>query len=204
MLATRRAFLKNMSIGALVSVSLLTNKPQAQTPCTRVNGAGSYRLGPFDPLETDGEPVYLITDLGFDETMLFCKVSTNHAPFRFPTARMGVVEFGAHEFFMDMSTVQINKLDIVEKSDGTQARFEGELRSETRLFSGDETQTFVEESVVFSCIVTTFDSMSNIDPSTPNFALTANYDPEMEQSAIFGEQITFAGRLTQGNIMVIV
>ena len=200
---TRREFLKQAGTGVLITSGLLAGGVRAQDTCTRVNGAGSYRLGPFDPVEDGADPVYLITDLGFDETMLFCKVGTNYEPFLFPTAKMGVVEIGAHEFYMDMRSVWIRGLEIVETADWPQALFEGQLRSVTRLFSGDQTQTYVEQLVDFGCAVTEFGPEANIEVTRTNFSMTAHFDPEKEHAAIFGAEATFAGHVDQGNIMVI-
>lgn len=200
---TRREFLKKAGFGVLATGGLLTARVQAQDTCRRVNGAGSYSLGPFDPVDPADDPVYLVADLGFDETMVFCKVTTNFAPFRFPTAQMGVVNFGAHEFFMDMRSVRVNSLEIREGDDGLEAVFDGVLRSETRLGSGEQTRTIIEEEILFGCDVVAFGPDAAAEISTTNFVMTAQFDPRKEHAAIFGEQATFAGLVTQGNIMIV-
>ncbi len=201
---TRREFLWRAGIGALAVGGLLSATPvRAGTDCRRVNGAGSYRLGPFDPVDPAGEPVFLVADLGFDETMVFCKVTTNFAPLRFPTAQMGVVNFGAHEFFMDMRSVRVNSLEIREGDDGPQAIYEGVLRSETRLGAGEQARTIIEEEILFGCDVVAFGPDTAAEISTTNFVMTAQFDPRKEHAAIFGEQATFAGLVTEGNIMIV-
>lgn len=189
---------------SLSSLLLAGGSAGAQTACRRVNGSGSYGLGPFEPLRSGDEPVFLVTDLGFDETMVFCKVATNHAPFRFPTAGMGVVELGAHQFFMDMQSLRIDSLAVLEGADGPEAVYDGVLRSETRLFSGDRMQRFVEENVSFGCrAVHISGAPASVRVTRTNFSMTARFDPAKEHAAIFGREATFAGLLERGNIMVV-
>ena len=203
MRATRRDFLKQLGAGLVAGSGLMAvGSARAQEVCARVNGAGSYLLGPFDPVETGKDPVYLVSDLGFDETMLFCKVSTNYQPFLFPTASMGVVEFGAHEFFMDMQSLDIESLQVEETASGLTAIFTGTMRSETRIFSGDRAQTFVEESISFGCRAR-HGPVGNVEVSESDFAMTAHFTPGKEHAAIFGDEVTFAGQVTTGNIIVI-
>jgi hypothetical protein len=45
---------------------------------------------------------------------------------------------------------------------------------------------------------------ASIDVSKTNFVMTVHFDPMKEQAALFGSEATFAGRLTQGNIIVVV
>src|SRR5262245_23123930 len=114
MKTTRRTFLAKLGIGAVATAGLVTaNSPvRASSVCQRVNGSGSYKLGPFDAAKAGDDPVYLITDLGFDESMVFCKVTTNFAAFRFPTKRIGVIEIGAHSFAMEMESVSMDRPKI--------------------------------------------------------------------------------------------
>ncbi len=201
--ATRRDFLKRLGVGLVAGSGLVAvGTARAQEVCERVNGSGSYLLGPFDPVEPGMDPVYLVSDLGFDETMLFCKVSTNYQPFRFPTASMGVVEFGPHEFFMDMQSLVIERLQVEETDLGLTAVYKGAMRSETRIFSGDRAQTFVEESISFGCRAR-HGPVGDVAVSEANFAMTAHFTPGKEHAAIFGEEVTFAGQVTTGNITVI-
>ena len=90
---TRRNFLTRFGIGALTTGLITTGIPVRADNCQtqRVNGVGSSRLGPFDPVKKGNDPVYLLSDLGFDETLVFCKVTTNFAAFIFPTVRMGII-----------------------------------------------------------------------------------------------------------------
>ena len=203
--STRREFLRRASIGMLAFGSLRSaTRVRAGTDCSRVSGTGSYSLGPFEAVEAGGEPVFIVADLGFDETMVFCKVTTNFAPIRFPSAKNGVIELGAHEFFMDMKSIRIASMEILEANDGVVATYAATLRSETRtrLFTGGDMKTFIEEEVLFGCDVIELAPEASIEISKNNFSMTAHFNPRKEHAAIFGETATFAGRITQGNIIV--
>jgi len=202
MKATRRRFLEYLGMGALATGGVLLNRVRAQDTCRRVSGGGSYLLGPYRGVGERAESVYLVTDLGFDETMLFCTVRTNYAAFQFPTATMAVVELNAHEFFMDMESVRINSVEVQDTDDGLQAVYSGILRSQTRLFSGDKMQTIDEGHVVFGCYTTMLDPRSNVYVTGMNFSMTASFDPKGGHAAIFGEEATFAGHLMRGNIVI--
>ncbi len=199
---TRRNFLRRLGLSAVTGGGLLMiSGARAQQACGRINGAGSYLLGPFEATGAGAGEVFLVTDMGFDETMIFCKVSTNTQPFRFPTATMGVVEFAAHEFYMDMQSVRIDTVDIVSGSSGPEAILEGVLRSETRLFTGDARQSFVEEQAPFT--LTARPHVFGIEGSDINLSMTARFDSGKEHAAVFGEEVTFAGHVTQGSIIVV-
>jgi len=135
--------------------------------------------------------------------MVFCTVRTNYAALRFRTATMGIVELEAHEFYMDMQSVQINSVDIQDSEDGPQAVYSGILSSETRLFSGAKLKTFTEGHATFGCIATQLNPHAAVQVSKTNFSMTANFDPKGDHAAIFGKQATFAGQLTRGNIVVV-
>jgi hypothetical protein len=200
---TRRNFLTKFGIGALATAGLFAQATVAQTTCSRVSGAGSNNLGPFEPVRAGADPVFLIADMGFDETFVFCKVTTNFAPFKFQTARLGIIDFGAHEFFMDMHSVSIDSLTVEEGSAGPVANYTGILRSETRVFSGEKLRTYVEEHVAFGCLATQLNETASIEISRTNFVMTARFDPAKEHAAIFGDQATFAGRISRGNIVIV-
>src|SRR5258706_9521339 len=143
---SRRRFFQQASVGALATASLLTFGSSVKASCQRVSGAGSYELGPFDPVEAGGDPVFIVADLGFDETMVFCKITTNFAPLRFP-AKKGMIDLGAHEFYMDMKSIRIDSVEVSQGTDGPVAKYAGTLRSETRMrpFNGANMKTMVEE-----------------------------------------------------------
>jgi hypothetical protein len=200
---SRRIFLRHASVAALATGPLSAIGSAPPPSCQRVSGAGSYTLGPFDPLKDGDDPVFLVTDLGFDETMVFCTIRTN-APMLFQTAKQGLFELGANEFFMDMQSIRIASVTIQDGADGPHAVFAGTLRSETRLpLLGGKPQTIVEEEVLFGCDVTEFGPEANIEASKTNFSMTAHFDPRKQHAAIFGQEPTFAGRLTRGNIVII-
>jgi hypothetical protein len=135
--------------------------------------------------------------------MVFCKITTNFAGLRFATSRMGLVEIPAHEFYMSMESVSISSMTVEDSASGPVASFGGILRTETRLFSGDRQRTFIEDSVPFGCEAVGGGQGANIEISATNFSMTAQFNPLKEHAAIFGEKPTFAGRLTQGNIVVV-
>ena len=168
-----------------------------------MNGVGSSRLGPFDPVKKGDDPVYLLSDLGFDETLVFCKVTTNFAAFKFPTVRMGVINFEPHEFYMDMRSVSIDSMSVVQGKDGPEVNYKGILRSETRVFSGEKMKVFIEEHASFGCTAAMAKEIECAKASKNYFSMTARFDRTKEQAAIFGAQVTFAGHLTDGNIIIV-
>ena len=118
---TRHNFLTKFGIGTLTTTGLVAvGMPVSANNCKtqRVNGIGSSRLGPFYPVKKGDDPVYRLSDLGFDETLVFCKVTTNFDAFKFPTVRMGTIDFAPHEFYMDMRSVTVDSMIIVQGSDG--------------------------------------------------------------------------------------
>jgi len=200
--STRRRFLKCSSAALAASITLRPTAALAQTGCRRVSGAGSYVLGPFQNADQKDQRVFLVTDLGFDERTLWCKVATNYDPFIFPTAKLGLVQLAAHEFFMDMQSTRIDSLDIKIRDDGPHAVYSGALRSETRLFSGAKAMTIVEEELLFDCDAADLGPAATTDITRTNFSMTAKFNPAKEHAAIFGETVTFAGHLTRGNITI--
>jgi hypothetical protein len=198
----RRMFLKHLTTGTLLTTGLLATAIPVRAACERASGAGSYEIGPYDSPQTGGDPVFLTADMGFDETMAFCKISTNYAPFLFPTARLDVVEFGAHEFYMEMRSVSIDAVALEEGENGLMATFGGVLRSETRLFTGERQRTYIEEAVSFGCQASEPNAGPNIAATGTDFVMTVHFDPLQEHAAIFGENPAFGGRLTKGNIIV--
>ena len=199
----RRTFISQFGFGLLASSSLLLKNPRVQAACQRVSGVGSSRLGPFDPVKEGNSPVYLLSDLGFDETLVFCKVTTNFEAFKFPTLRMGVIDFAPHEFYMDMRSVSIDSMVINQGSNGPEVNYKGVLRSETRVFSGDRMKVFVEDHASFGCTAAMARETEGARVSGNYFSMTARFDRTKEQAAIFGAQVTFAGRLTEGHIVII-
>ena len=203
---TRRKFLTQFSVSTLTSAGLVAaGVPVNADSCKtqRVNGVGSSRLGPFDPVKKGDDPVYLLSDLGFDETLVFCKVTTNFEAFKFPTVRMGLIDFAPHEFYMDMRSVSIDSMTVVQGTDGPEVNYKGVLRSETRVFSGDKMKIFVEEHTSFGCTAAMAKETEGAKISKNFFSMTARFDPTKEQAGIFGRQVTFAGHLTQGNIIIL-
>jgi hypothetical protein len=200
---SRRNFISQFGFGLLGSSSLFIKNTDVQTGCQRVSGVGSSRLGPFDPVTKGDNQVYLLSDLGFDETLVFCKVTTNFEAFKFPTVRMGTINFAPHEFYMDMRSVSIDSMTIKDGKDGPEVNYKGVLRSETRVFSGDKMKVFVEEHASFGCTAAMAKETEGAKISGNYFSMTARFDRTKEQAAIFGAQVTFAGQLTDGHIVII-
>jgi hypothetical protein len=199
----RRRFLKQAGIGVLATGGLLATNTQARATSQRANGSGWYLLGPFDHALEQGKQVFLTSDFGFDETMAFCKIMTNFEPLLFPTAKLGVVKLGAHELFMEMRSIRIDKFEVKASPDGPQATFSGTLRSETRLFSGEKTKTIIEEEVDYGCDAFELGPEAQGQVTKTNFSMSVHYDPAKDHAAIFGEKPTFAGHSIYGNIIVI-
>ncbi len=199
---TRRRFLGQAGVGLLATGGLFAVQTKTRAATQRANGSGWYLIGPFDNALEPGKSVFLTSDFGFDETMAFCKVATNYDPLLFPTAKLGIVKLAAHEFFMEMRSVRIDKFEVTVGSDGPQATFSGTLRSETRLFSGDKLKTIIEEDVDYGCDAYVLGPQAQAQITATNFSMTAHYDPTKDHAAIFGETATFAGHTVYGNIIV--
>jgi hypothetical protein len=105
---------------------------------------------------------------------------------------------------MEMRSQAIDSMVIDNGPNGPHVNFVGSLRSETRVFSGDKQKVFVEDHLSFGCNATLLSTEASIDASKTNFAMTVRFDPSKEQAALFGSEAAFAGRLTQGNIIVVV
>jgi hypothetical protein len=203
MTIARRRFLKQVSLGVLATAGLAGANIKAHAAAQRANGSGWYMLGPFDHALEQGKQVFLTSDFGFDETMAFCKVMTNYEPFLFPSAKLGVVKFAAHEFFMEMRSTRIDKFEIKMGSDGPQATFSGSLRSETRLFSGDKLKTIVEEDIDYGCDAYVLGPQAAAQITKNDFSMHVQFDATKDHAAIFGEQAAFAGHTVYGHIVVI-
>jgi hypothetical protein len=134
--------------------------------------------------------------------MAFCKVSTNYDAMLFPTAKLGVVELGAHEFFMDMESTHIDSLDVQMSSDGPVAIYSGRLASETRIGSGANAKTYSEQAA-FGCNALDLGPTASVQILKDNFSMSVHFDPAGNQAAIFGEHATFAGHLTTGHISIV-
>ncbi len=210
MSVSRRRFLKRAGTGlvATASVLALPRSAHAATGGRRISGSGSYDLGPFphrDEPENPDRRVPLTTDLGFDETMVYCKVTTNFEPFIFTTFGMGPVELEAHSFFMDMQSTRIDRLDIVDGPDGQpQAIYEGVMRSITRAKVGETMFEFDEKEIRYGCVADDdpFGTPAEVGISKNSFSMTGYFDPAGGHHVLFGPEFTFAGTLTSGNIVI--
>ena len=201
MISSRREFIKRGGLYTLAGAGMaaIATPGQAQI-CPRVSGAGSYLLGPFQNYKDPNKQGYLVTDLGFDETTVWCKVATNYDPIIFPTAQLGPVELIEHTFFMDMQATEITDLHVTVGSDGPQASFRGRVRTVTVVFPGED-QIIVDEICDFGCDATQLSQSAGIVVDKHNFSMTADFqDPT--HVAIFGTPATFAGRLIRGAITI--
>ena len=202
---SRRGFLKYAGTGLVTTAGVLTLGPTTAKAANgvRVNGSGSYNLGPFEHGLNPEQEAFLVTDLGFDETMLFCKVTTNFDPFLFPSAGLGVVPLAEHEFFMDMQSTRIDSLVVEDGPDGPRALYTGVMRSETRVFSGSSQATYIEEEIGYDCEAEDhFGTPSETEITENVFSMTAHFASGGGHAALFGESATFAGTLTSGNIVI--
>jgi len=200
---TRRRFLRQAGVGLLATGGLLAANTKANATTSRANGSGWYLIGPFANALEPTNSVFLTSDFGFDETMAFCKIATNYEPLLFPTAKLGVVKLGAHEFFMEMRSLSIDQFDITAGTNGPEASFSGTLRSETRLFSGDKLKTFIETDLVYGCHAFVPGPQAQAQATTTDFSMSVHYDPKKDHAAIFGEQPTFSGHTVYGNIILV-
>ena len=173
----------------------------------RVSGSGSYALGPFPHGDDPNGQAYLITDLGFDETMVYCKVTTNFEPLIFPTAERGNVPLPAHTFFMDMQSTRIDSLEVQDGPDGfPEAIYRGVMSSETRVgLHGDPNQMiFIEHEIAYDCVAEDDNAGTPVEVAISKnvFSMKGYFSPEGGHHALFGPEFTFAGTLTSGNIVV--
>jgi hypothetical protein len=203
MYIARRKFLKGFSIAGIAIVAPLRLFTDEVPSCPRANGAGSYQIGPYQSTEAAGEDVYLTADMGFDETMAFCKISTNYAPLRFATMSMGSIDLGAHEFFMEMQSTTISNFTLEDTPDGPKFTMSGTMRSETRVLSGSRMQTYIEENIAFGCEAGSTTLSPSIQISARNFFMSPRFDPQGDHAAIFGDEPHFGGTLTKGNIIIV-
>jgi len=207
MSVSRRRFLKRTGAGLVTTAGVLAlpRSASAASGGRRISGSGSYDLGPFMHADDPNRQAFLTTDLGFDETMVYCKVTTNFEPFIFPTFGMGPVTLNAHSFFMDMQSTRIDRLDIVDGPDGQpQAIYEGVMRSITRAQVGEMMFEFDEEEIRYGCVADDdpFGTPGEVGISKNRFSMTGYFDPAGGHHVLFGPEFTFAGTMTSGNIVI--
>ena len=207
MSVSRRRFLKRTGAGLVTTAGVLAlpRSASAATGGRRISGSGSYDLGPFMHRDDPNRQAFLTTDLGFDETMVYCKVTTNFEPFIFPTFGMGPVELEAHSFFMDMQSTRIDRLDIVDGPDGQpRAFYEGVMRSITRARVGETMFEFDEVEIPYGCVADDdpLGTPAEVGISKNFFSMVGYFDPAGGHHVLFGPEFTFAGNLTSGNIVI--
>ena len=212
MSVSRRRFLKRAGAGLVTTAGVLAlpGSASAASGGRRISGSGSYDLGPFDHRDDPNNPdnkVPLTTDLGFDETMVYCKVTTNFEPFIFPAYNpaFGMVPVDAHSFFMDMQSTRIDRLDIVDGPDGQpRAIYEGVMRSITRANVAGTLYEFDEQEIPYGCVADDdpFGTPAEVGISKNSFSMTGYFDPAGGHHNLFGPEFTFAGTLTSGNIVI--
>ena len=207
MSVSRRRFLKRTGAGLVTTAGVLAlpGSASAASGGRRVSGSGSYALGPFVHGDDPTGQAFLITDLGFDETMVYCKVTTNFDPLIFPTHELGEVRLAAHEFFMDMQSTRIDSLEVRDGPDGQpQAIYRGAMRSITRVFSGANLMKFDEAEIPYDCEADDdgLGTPAEVAISKNHFSMTGHFSPGGGHHALFGPVFTFEGDLTSGNIVI--
>ena len=207
MSVSRRRFLKRTGAGLVTTAGVLAlpRSASAATGGRRISGSGSYDLGPFPHGSDPNRQTFLTTDLGFDETMVYCKVTTNFEPFIFPTHGLGPVTVEAHAFFMDMQSTRIDRLDIMDGPDGQpQAIYAGVMRSITRARVGETMYEFDEKEIRYGCVADDdpLGTPAEVGISKNYFSMTGYFDPAGGHHVLFGPEFTFAGNLTSGNIVI--
>ena len=209
MSVSRRGFLKHAGTGLATTAGVLAfpGSARAASHGMRVSGSGSYALGPFPHGDDPNGQAYLITDLGFDETMVYCKVTTNFEPLIFPTAERGNVPLPAHTFFMDMQSTRIDSLEVQDGPDGlSKAIYRGVMSSETRVgLHGDPNQMiFIEHEIAYDCVAEDDNAGTPVEVAISKnfFSMTGHFSPGGGHRALFGPMFTFKGTLTGGNIVI--
>ena len=209
MSVSRRGFLKHAGTGLVTTAGVLAlpGSASAASHGMRVSGSGSYALGPFPHGDDPNGQAYLITDLGFDETMVYCKVTTNFEPLIFPTAELGSVPLPAHTFFMDMQSTRIDSLEVQDGPDGlSKAIYRGVMSSETRVgLHGDPNQMiFIEHEIAYDCVAEDDNAGTPVEVAISKnfFSMTGHFSPGGGHHMLFGPQFTFEGTLTGGNIVI--
>ena len=208
MSVSRRGFLKHAGTGLVTTAGVLAfpGSARAASHGMRVSGSGSYALGPFPHGDDPNGQAYLITDLGFDETMVYCKVTTNFEPLIFPTAELGNVPLPAHTFFMDMQSTRIDSLEVQDGPDGlSKAIYRGVMSSETRVGSyRNPDYLFVEHEIAYDCVAEDDNAGTPVEVaiSKNSFSMTGHFSEGGGHHSLFGRDFTFAGTLTSGNIVI--
>ena len=201
--------MKHAGTGLATTAGVLafTGSSSAASGGMRVNGAGSYDLGPFPHRDDPNRQAFLTTDLGFDETMVYCKVTTNFDPLVFPTFELGNVPLAAYTFFMDMQSTRIDSLVVEDGPNGLpQAVYRGVMSSETRVGPhGDPgQQIFIEHEIAYDCVAEDDNAGTPVEVAISKnfFSMTGHFSPGGGHHALFGPLFTFAGTLTGGNIVI--
>ena len=146
----------------------------------------------------------------FSTEFAMCRVDTNFTDFVMPTNAMGEVPIPAHTFYMAMASNNIESYTISTNADGsTQIVLNGTLDCYTEVdlseLAGVE-QVFggrmAGEPASFR--VTAIDGGMGGGGAGDSFAFTTFFD-EIEaplNHAIFGEEFTFTGTMTSGEITI--
>ena len=210
MSVSRRGFLKHAGTGLVTTAGVLAlpGSASAASHGMRVSGSGSYALGPFPHGDDPNGQAYLITDLGFDETMVYCKVTTNFEPLMFTAHNPAYSgRLAAHTFFMDMQSTRIDSLEVQDGPDGfPQAIYRGVMSSETRVgLHGDPNQMiFIEHEIAYDCVAEDDNAGTPVEVAISKnlFSMTGHFSPGGGHHALFGPMFTFKGTLTGGNIVI--
>ena len=210
MSVSRRGFLKHAGTGLVTTAGVLAlpGSASAASHGMRVSGSGSYALGPFPHGDDPNGQAYLITDLGFDETMVYCKVTTNFEPLMFTAHNPAYSgRLAAHTFFMDMQSTRIDSLVVQDGPDGfPRALYTGVMSSETRVGPhGDPNQLrFIEHEIAYDCVAEDENAgtLVQVAISKNFFSMTGHFSPGGGHHSLFGPKFTFEGTLASGNIII--
>ena len=161
--------------------------------------------------DAGGDLIHAMDEVfSFSTEYALCRVDTNFTDFIMPTNAMGPVPIPANTFYMAMSSNSVDSYEISTNADGTtQVVLTGSLDcyTEVRL---DEVegigQTFggrmAGEPATFS--VTAIDGGMGGGGAGDSFAFTTYFDATEAplNNAIFGDEFTFTGTMTSGEITV--
>jgi hypothetical protein len=142
----------------------------------------------------------------FDRNHAICRVGTNPVAFVMPTYSMGDVTIEPNQFFMGMSSTNIDSYEITTEADGsTKVVMRGGLACNTEV--GQATVTFGDrnQSEPATFRVTAIDRGIGGGDAGDRFEYTVFFD-ETEaplNHAIFGPEFTFTGQMISGEVTVV-
>jgi hypothetical protein len=158
------------------------------------SGGGVSLLGPFQGI--NGDQVWLRSLFSFSPNYVMCSVEDNPKGFIFPTATMGNVQLDPHSFFMFMGGSKVEKVDFSEASGHKTVEIQGSLDCHTQMLtaSGSFGGRDFSEPAAFVA--------KAVDGQDFEISVTFDKNKAPVNNAVFGNQFTFKGQISDANITV--